>query len=127
MNQLENLFPKELQSEGDDAPVFQQPWQAKAFALTHILGESSVFTWNEWTEAFSAKRTGSDLSPDAADYFDQWVDTLQDMIVKKGITRVDAVETLSSAWQRAAHATPHGKPILLENDPLKPAQHGRDS
>ncbi|TIT77568.1 MAG: nitrile hydratase accessory protein, partial [Mesorhizobium sp.] len=22
-----------------------------------------------------------------------------------------------AAWERAAHATPHGKPILLENDP----------
>ncbi|TGV60741.1 nitrile hydratase accessory protein, partial [Mesorhizobium sp. M00.F.Ca.ET.149.01.1.1] len=24
---------------------------------------------------------------------------------------------LDAAWERAAHATPHGKPILLENDP----------
>jgi hypothetical protein len=27
------------------------------------------------------------------------------------------VDNLAAAWQRAAHATPHGKPILLENDP----------
>ena len=24
---------------------------------------------------------------------------------------------MAAAWERAAHATPHGKPILLENDP----------
>jgi hypothetical protein len=23
-----------------------------------------------------------------------------------------------AAWDRAAHATPHGQPILLENDPF---------
>ncbi|ESY86424.1 hypothetical protein X739_12655 [Mesorhizobium sp. LNHC220B00] len=24
---------------------------------------------------------------------------------------------MARAWERAAHATPHGKPILPENDP----------
>ena len=26
---------------------------------------------------------------------------------------------LAQRWARAAEATPHGKPILLENDPLR--------
>ena len=33
-----------------------------------------------------------------------------------GILRwVEEIADLTEAWQRAAHATPHGKPILLEN------------
>ena len=28
---------------------------------------------------------------------------------------------LAAAWRRAAHATPHGKPILLENAPQRDA------
>ena len=32
-----------------------------------------------------------------------------------------ACDHLAAAWQRAAHATPHGKPILLENDPQRGA------
>ena len=29
------------------------------------------------------------------------------------------VDAVAAAWERAAHATPHGKPILLENDPQR--------
>jgi len=39
------------------------------------------------------------------------------LIAGKGIAGHADVDALAEAWQRAAHATPHGKPILLENDP----------
>ena len=37
--------------------------------------------------------------------------------LRKALLCHDDVDRLAEAWQRAAHATPHGKPILLENDP----------
>ena len=35
----------------------------------------------------------------------------------KGVAGKGDIDALAAAWERAAHATPHGKPILLENDP----------
>ncbi len=37
---------------------------------------------------------------------------------------VALIDDLTEAWHRAARATPHGKPILLENDPLAMAGRG---
>jgi hypothetical protein len=31
------------------------------------------------------------------------------------------IESRAAAWTRAAHATPHGQPIVLENDPERKA------
>ena len=39
------------------------------------------------------------------------------LLASKGLAAKADVDTLAAAWERAAHATPHGKPILLENDP----------
>ena len=42
---------------------------------------------------------------------------LEKLLAAKGVAAPPDVDRLAEAWQRAAHATPHGKPILLENDP----------
>ena len=34
-------------------PVFHEPWEAEAFALTLALYDKGVFSWTEWTEALS--------------------------------------------------------------------------
>ncbi len=32
----------------DEAPVFDEPWQAQAFAMALSLQQRGVFTWGEW-------------------------------------------------------------------------------
>jgi len=34
-----------------DGPVFREPWEAQAFAMTLALYERGVFTWPEWAAA----------------------------------------------------------------------------
>ena len=37
----------------EDGPVFNEPWEAKAFALAVGLSEAGCFTWPEWVRIFS--------------------------------------------------------------------------
>ncbi len=103
-------------AEGD--PVFAEPWQASAFALTVHLFDRGLFTWAEWAEALSAevKRPGRDAA--GSDYYDGWVEALSGLLVAKGIADPATILGLQHSWQRAAEATPHGRPIELANDPL---------
>jgi len=101
-----------------DAPVFAEPWQAQAFALTLALHEKGLFSWSEWAEALSAEVKKPDAAPDGSDYYDRWLVALEKLLAAKGVTASGDIDTLAAAWERAAHATPHGKPIMLANDPL---------
>jgi len=38
-----------------DGPVFREPWEAQAFAMTLALHERGVFTWPEWAAALAAE------------------------------------------------------------------------
>ncbi|MGX9182447.1 nitrile hydratase accessory protein, partial [Mesorhizobium sp. BHbdii] len=38
-----------------DAPVFAEPWQAEAFAMTVALHDKGLFSWSEWADALSAE------------------------------------------------------------------------
>ena len=102
-----------------DAPVFAEPWQAEAFAMTVALHQRGLFSWSDWAAGLSAEVKGPAAAGDGHDYYEHWLTALEKLLAAKGIAGKVDVDTLAAAWERAAHATPHGKPILLENDPLR--------
>jgi nitrile hydratase accessory protein len=106
----------------DGAPVFREPWEAQAFAMTLALHERGVFTWSEWATALSAEiRRAQDAGDcdDGSTYYRHWLAAIERLVAEKNIATENALAERRGAWDRAAHATPHGMPILLENDPLR--------
>jgi nitrile hydratase accessory protein len=107
---------------GADGPVFSAPWEAQAFAMTLRLHENGLFTWSEWAQALSAsiRRAQDAGDPDrGSTYYAHWLAALEDIVATKGISDYGELEERRSAFDRAARATPHGEPIILENDPLR--------
>jgi nitrile hydratase accessory protein len=104
-----------------DAPAFAEPWQAQAFALAVALHQRGVFTWAEWAAELSCQVAVPDAAQDGSDYYQHWLAAIEALLSQKGVAAPQLVADLSASWQRAAHATPHGKPILLENDPERGA------
>lgn len=99
------------------APAFAEPWQAEAFALVVALHERGLYSWGEWAEALSAQLHDAGAAADGSDYYRHWLRALETLLSRKGLLEASEVEAFAAAWQRAARATPHGTPILLENDP----------
>jgi len=104
----------------EGAPVFREPWEAQAFAMTLALHERGLFTWNEWAQALSTairQAQGEGDCDDGSTYYRHWLAAIEALVSAKGIASPDVLARRREAWDRAAHATPHGEPILLENDP----------
>jgi nitrile hydratase accessory protein len=104
-----------------DGPVFSAPWEAQAFAMTLQLHEKGLFTWSEWAQALAgAIRRAQDAGDpdDGSTYYAHWLAALEDIFATKGLSDPRELEERRAALDRAARATPHGEPILLENDPL---------
>ncbi|TSD84253.1 nitrile hydratase accessory protein [Mycobacterium sp. KBS0706] len=102
-----------------DGPVFAEPWQAQAFAMAVALHGRGVFTWPEWAAALAAEIARTAGAPDdGSRYYEHWLAALERLVLAKGVADADALGRRKDAWDRAARATPHGAPILLENDPL---------
>lgn len=81
------------------------------------LNERGLFSWSEWVDALSAEVKKPGATADGSDYYACWLIALEKLLAAKDVAGKSEVDTLAAAWHRAAHATPHGKPILLENDP----------
>lgn len=96
---------------------FSQPWQAQVFALTVHLHEQGLFTWPEWADTLSAELHRPGAADDGSDYYHCWAAALERLLTTKAVASSEAVQAVADAWSRAAHATPHGQPIVLANDP----------
>jgi nitrile hydratase accessory protein len=100
-----------------DGPVFREPWEAQAFAMTLALHARGLFTWSEWAAALAdeIKRAQESGDPDTGEtYYRHWLATLEKLIAAKGVASADTVHRYRDAWDHAADRTPHGQPIELK-------------
>jgi len=102
-----------------DGPVFREPWEAQAFAMTLALYERGMFTWSEWAailadEIKHAQRSGD---PDTGEtYYRHWLAALERIVSEKGVADSAGLARTRAAWAHAAARTPHGVPIELTPD-----------
>jgi nitrile hydratase accessory protein len=102
--------------QNGSGPVFRAPWEAQAFALTLNLFERGCFTWKEWAEHLGAEIAAARSRGDDEDgsrYYEYWLAALEKLATHKGLVTATEMLTRKQDWDRAARATPHGKPIVL--------------
>ncbi|MDH4457513.1 MAG: nitrile hydratase accessory protein [Nevskia sp.] len=96
---LAPALPADLPAIPADAegPVFREPWEAQIFALVIRSHQRGAFTWNEWAETLGATIKAAQASGDADlgdTYYQHWVDSLETLLIAKGLTDPDALHAL---------------------------------
>src|SRR6516225_11201023 len=89
---------------GPEGPVFREPWEAQAFAMTVALHERGLFSWNEWTVVLGdeIKRAQARGDPDTGEtYYWHWLAALERLVADKGIIDAAALAHYRDAWEQA--------------------------
>jgi nitrile hydratase accessory protein len=105
-----------------EGPVFREPWEAQAFAMTLALYDRGLFTWPEWAGTLAAEieRARAKGDPDTGEtYYHHWLAALERIVADKGVTDAQTLARYYEAWDRAADRTPHGTPIELQPDDFR--------
>ena len=74
-------FPGLPQDTG--MPVFNDPWEARAFAMVLALHERGLFTWPQWAAALSRQIALAQAAGDADlgdKYYRHWVLALESLV-----------------------------------------------
>ena len=105
--------------QDNDGPVFREPWEAQAFAMTLTLYQRGLFTWDEWATALGSeiKRAQAAGDPDSGEtYYLHWLSALEKLVAEKGVTTTETLHRYRNAWEHACDRTPHGQPIELRKE-----------
>jgi nitrile hydratase accessory protein len=103
--------------QGEDGPVFREPWEAQAFAMALTLHQRGLFTWPEWAATLADEIGRAQAAGDTdtgETYYHHWLRTLERLVAEKGVADEATLARYHDAWERAADATPHGDPIALK-------------
>ena len=123
VNKIDNLAARQAAQSvpgipsDDEGPVFREPWEAQAFAMTLSLHERGLFTWAEWAQTLGAeiKRAQAAGDPDTGKtYYRHWLNALERLVAEKGVTDAPTLAQYRDAWNHAADRTPHGIPLELK-------------
>jgi nitrile hydratase accessory protein len=81
----------------DGEPVFQSPWEARAFAMAVMLFEQRHYTWREFQDRLIAEITAPAASADPAQssslgYYEHWLSALEKLLSEKGLVMADVLE-----------------------------------
>jgi nitrile hydratase accessory protein len=99
-----------------EGPVFAEPWQAQAFALTVQLSQAGYFSWREWANTLAdvlRDAAARGTPDDGSKYYEHWLVALERLSIAKGLTDVAALDRRTSGWADAYRRTPHGQPVEL--------------
>jgi len=100
----------------EGGPVFAEPWQAQAFALTVRLSAQGHFTWSEWAMMLADElKLGAERGEpdDGSRYYHCWLTALERLVVAKNLSDTAALLARKEAWAEAYRHTPHGKRVEL--------------
>ncbi|MCR9212936.1 MAG: nitrile hydratase accessory protein [Proteobacteria bacterium] len=101
----------------EEGPVFEEPWQAQAFALTVKLNEAGQFTWSEWAEIFGAEIATATSKGEGCGnnaYYLCWLAALEKIVSHKNLLTVEQLAGRKEEWRYASEHTEHGQPIELK-------------
>jgi nitrile hydratase accessory protein len=68
-------------------PVFNEPWEARAFAITLTLQQRGLFTWPEWSAALAREITLAQQRGDqdlGDTYYLHWLRALETLLTERG-------------------------------------------
>ena len=100
----------------ENEPVFEEPWQAQAFALAVSLIDSGRVSWQDWCNTLGEEiscAAEQGIAEDGSGYYQLWLNALERVVASTGLTSRDELSELREAWRHAYESTPHGQPVTL--------------
>jgi len=113
MQQFESLLTARQQI---GEPVFDEPWQAQAFALAVHLHAKGAFTWPEWASALAEEIKQMEARGELDDgtrYYEHWLSALERLVRQRGLAEQSILDARKQDWAEAYRRTPHGMPVEL--------------
>ena len=115
-----------LRDEG--RPLFNDSWEAEAFAIGRILVDTGVVSRQEWMAVISdeIRKAQEAGDPDRGDtYYQHWMNALERVCLEHDLIDPETYPEHVRLWSLAVSNTPHGVAIAFQNafDPPEAPAH----
>jgi len=110
----------DLMPDDDGGPVFQEPWQARIFALVSQLYVDGRYAWDDFKDLL-IDEIQSHGAEDGSDYYERWLSAAERLVMAKGMAQAGE---LAQRKEHLAEHPPHpttSAPGPITVDPARKA------
>ncbi len=125
--------PPNPEADPAEERTFDEPWQARAFALAVALTDERDVDWERFQSRLVAEvdeSTATDVEDSEAAYYRQWLAALERLLVEEALVepgtlrdRVDAFEAGDRTAHEFVQGNPHGHAERLPEDHAEGSTH----
>lgn len=87
--------------------AFDAPWQARAFGIAVALNECGAYDWVDFHRSLAAAIAADGVGDAAAEYYDRWLDSLERLLVERGILTPAEIDARAAECAYDSHADAH--------------------
>ena len=73
-------------------PVFNEPWESRAFGIAVALCERGLYTWDEFRDQLIAEITAADARRSQSSYYERLLAALENLLIIKGTCPATEIE-----------------------------------
>ena len=88
--------------------AFDAPWQARAFGIAVALNECGACDWRDFHRRLAAAIAADGVGDAADEYYDRWLDSLERLLVERGILTPAEIDARAAECAYDARADTHG-------------------
>ena len=93
MANVQDDLPQRAPAGDDDEPVFDEPWQARIFAIVRAMHQDGRYAWREF-QLLLIDEIGSRGAEDGSDYYERWLAAAERLVIARGMSRADELAAL---------------------------------
>lgn len=88
--------------------LFTTPWEARAFGMAVALNENGTYMWRDFSQGLAVETAAADRHDIASSYYERWLETLEKLIVAKGLLTPQELDRRTAEYARGLHDDHHG-------------------
>lgn len=89
-------------------PVFDAPWEARAFSMAVALHEKGVYPWREFSQELATEIAEAERHDHDSTYYERWYATLEKLAKASGLVTQDEVDQRAAAYALGMYEDHHG-------------------
>ena len=88
-------------------PLFQAPWEARAFSMAVVLNEQDVYPWRDFSQRLAAEIADAEARGLGSTYYERWYAALEKLVTSAGLMSQDEIDQRSAEYAAGQHDDHH--------------------
>jgi nitrile hydratase accessory protein len=88
-------------------PVFETPWEARAFGMAVALNEKGIYPWGAFSQELAAEIAAAEQHDTHSTYYERWYAALEKLAEASGLVTQEEVDQRAAEYASGMHDDHH--------------------